>query len=150
VGKGPAFEASCSTSSFCRSSQLRHRRAFLPIAYHATAGSIWACKSVLLKCRIICQRARRMMRAQTAIFKRSREHVATIGFNEACGLWQIVVALREEIEFFCPTSEVAFATWNDEFTRKLFPRAQRRRGCRYLNYIPMLSSTPVVCSFSMV
>jgi hypothetical protein len=49
--------------------------------------------------------------------------VATIGFNEACGLWQIVVLQREEIEFFCPTSEVAFAAWHDESDSETgFPR----------------------------
>ena len=38
-----------------------------------------------------------------------------IGFNEGYGLWQIVVLQREEIEFFCPTKELAFAAWNKEF-----------------------------------
>jgi hypothetical protein len=31
------------------------------------------------------------MRDCTGIFSRSGEQVATIGLNEACGLWQIVV-----------------------------------------------------------
>lgn len=34
-----------------------------------------------------------------------------IGFNEASGLWQIVVRQRGEIEFFCPNKEVAFVAW---------------------------------------
>jgi hypothetical protein len=31
------------------------------------------------------------------------------------GLWQIVALRREELEFFCPTREMAFAAWNEEF-----------------------------------
>lgn len=31
------------------------------------------------------------MRDCTALVNRAEEHVATINFNEACGLWQIVV-----------------------------------------------------------
>ena len=38
----------------------------------------------------------------TAIFNTSGDHVASIGLNEAYGLWQIVVVQCEEIEFFCP------------------------------------------------
>jgi len=35
-----------------------------------------------------------MMRDCTVMCNRLREQVATIGFNEACGLWQIVVLQR--------------------------------------------------------
>lgn len=56
-----------------------------------------------------------MMRDRTATFNRSGEQVAAIEFNEAHGLWQIVVLQREELEFFCPTREIAFAAWNEEF-----------------------------------
>jgi hypothetical protein len=56
-----------------------------------------------------------MPQDHTAILNKSGEHVAAIGFNESLGLWQIVVVQREEIEFFCPTKEVAFAAWHDEF-----------------------------------
>jgi hypothetical protein len=65
-----------------------------------------------------------MMRDCTVMGNRSGEQVATIGFNEAGGLWQIVVLQREEIEFFCPTREVAFAAWHDEFDSETgFPRS---------------------------
>jgi hypothetical protein len=37
------------------------------------------------------------------MFNRAGEQAATIGFNETCGLWQIVSLQRQEIEFFCPT-----------------------------------------------
>jgi hypothetical protein len=40
------------------------------------------------------------MRDCTAVFNGSGEHVATIGFNESHGLWQIVVVQREAMEFF--------------------------------------------------
>jgi len=43
------------------------------------------------------------------MFNKSGEQIATIGFNESYGLWQIVLVEREEIEFFCPSKEVAFA-----------------------------------------
>jgi hypothetical protein len=44
-------------------------------------------------------------------------------FNEAHGLWQIVVLQREELEFFCPTREMAFAALNEEFDPESgFPR----------------------------
>ena len=49
------------------------------------------------------------------MFNRSGGQVAATGFNEAHGLWQIVVLRREELEFFCPRKEMAFAAWNDEF-----------------------------------
>ena len=49
------------------------------------------------------------------IFNKLGDHVATIGLNEACGLWQIVAVQRAEIEFFCPIKEVAFAAWHDQF-----------------------------------
>ena len=55
------------------------------------------------------------MRDSTAMVNRAVEHIATIGFNEACGLWQIVIVHRRELEFFCPTREVAFAAWREEF-----------------------------------
>jgi len=64
------------------------------------------------------------MRDCTEMFNGSGDHIATIGFNESYDLWQIVVVQREEIEFFCPTKEVAFAAWNDEFDPETgFPRA---------------------------
>jgi hypothetical protein len=63
------------------------------------------------------------MRDCTAMFNRAGEQVAAIGFNEAHGLWQIVVLQREELEFFCPTKEMAFTAWNDEFDPESgFPR----------------------------
>ena len=40
------------------------------------------------------------MRDCTAVFNGSGEHVATIGFNESHGLWQIVAVQREAMEFF--------------------------------------------------
>jgi hypothetical protein len=65
-----------------------------------------------------------MMGQCTVMRNRSGQQVATIGFNEACGLWQVVVLQREEIEFFCPTREVAFAAWHDEFDPETgFPRS---------------------------
>ena len=51
------------------------------------------------------------------------EQVATIGLKEACGLWQIVVLPRKEMEFFCPAKEIAFAVWNGDFDSETgFPR----------------------------
>jgi len=42
---------------------------------------------------------------------------------ESFGFWQIVLVQREEIEFFCPTKEVAFAARHDEFDLETgFPR----------------------------
>jgi hypothetical protein len=70
------------------------------------------------------ERAGAAMHDCTEMFNESGEHIATIGFNEFCGFWQIVVVQREEIEFFCPNKEVAFAAWNDEFDPETgFPRA---------------------------
>ena len=64
------------------------------------------------------------MRDNTPMFNTSGEHVATIGFNESFGLWQIVVLQRQEIEFFCPTKEAAFAAWREEFDPESgFPRS---------------------------
>jgi hypothetical protein len=64
------------------------------------------------------------MRDQTEMFSRSGEHVAMISFNEAYGLWQIIVVQREAIEFFCPTKALAFAAWREEFDSETgFPRA---------------------------
>jgi hypothetical protein len=56
-----------------------------------------------------------MMRDCMALCNKAGQHVATIGFNEAFGLWQIVVVNRDELEFFCPSKEIAFAAWHDEF-----------------------------------
>ena len=68
------------------------------------------------------------MQQATQVFNRSGEHVATIGFNEACGLWQIVVVQREELEFFCPSKEVALAAWKDEFDPETgFPKSTSSR-----------------------
>ena len=69
-------------------------------------------------------RARSRCGDQTALLNKSGEHVATIGFNEAYGLWQIVVVQSEGMEFFCPTKEVALAAWRDEFDPETgFPRS---------------------------
>jgi hypothetical protein len=69
-----------------------------------------------------------MMRDSTAVFNRSGKQVAAIGFNEAHGLWQIVVLQCEELEFFCPTREMAFAAWNEEFDSESgFPRTATTR-----------------------
>jgi hypothetical protein len=66
------------------------------------------------------------MRDSTAMFNRSGEQVAAIGFNEVHGLWQIVVLQRKDLEFFCPTREMAFAAWNEEFDPKSgFPRSAK-------------------------
>ncbi len=63
------------------------------------------------------------MRDSVAMFNGSGKQVAAIGLNEAHGLWQIVVLQDEELEFFCPTREMAFAAWNEEFDRESgFPR----------------------------
>jgi hypothetical protein len=52
------------------------------------------------------------------------KHIATIGFNEAYGLWQIVIVQRRELGFLCPTREVAFAAWREEFDPETgFPRS---------------------------
>jgi hypothetical protein len=65
-----------------------------------------------------------MMRDCTAVCNKAGEHVATIGFNEAFGLWQIVVVNREEMEFFCPSKEIAFAAWHEEFDPETgFPKS---------------------------
>ena len=69
------------------------------------------------------------MRDCTTVFNGSGEHVATIGFNESHGLWQIVVVQREALEFFCPSKEVAFAAWHDEFDPETgFPRSTSPAG----------------------
>ena len=60
---------------------------------------------------------------QSDIFDGSGEHVATIGLNIACGLWQIIVVKQQATELFCPTKELAFAAWHDEFDPETgFPR----------------------------
>ena len=65
------------------------------------------------------------MRDSTVMVNRAGEHVATIGFNEACSLWQIVIVQCKEIEFFCPTRELAFVAWRDEFDPETgFPKSQ--------------------------
>ena len=65
-----------------------------------------------------------MMLDCTAMLNSSGEQVATIGLNEAYKLWQIVVLQREEMEFFFPTKEMAFAAWNAEFDCETgFPRS---------------------------
>jgi len=40
------------------------------------------------------------MRDCAEMFNQSGVHIATIGFNESYGLWQIVVIERKEMEFF--------------------------------------------------
>lgn len=55
------------------------------------------------------------MRDCTALCNEAGKHVATIGFNEAFGLSQIVGVNRKEMEFFCPSKEIAFVAWHDEF-----------------------------------
>ena len=69
-----------------------------------------------------------MMRDSTAMFNRSGRQVAAIKFNEAHGLWQIVVLQPEELEFFCPTREMAFAAWSVEFAPKVDSRERQRPG----------------------
>jgi hypothetical protein len=69
------------------------------------------------------------MRDCTEMFNESGKHIATIGFNESNGLWQIVVVQRKEMEFFCPSKEVAFAAWYDEFDPETgFPQSTSRAG----------------------
>ncbi len=69
------------------------------------------------------------MRECTEMFNQSGEHIATIGFNECCGLWQIVVVQRKEMEFFCPSKEVAFSAGHDEFDPQTgFPQSACRAG----------------------
>jgi len=51
----------------------------------------------------------------TPIFNKSGKHVATIGFDESCGFGQIALVERASLEFFCPSREIAFAAWHDEF-----------------------------------
>jgi hypothetical protein len=69
------------------------------------------------------------MRDCTQMFNESGERIATIGFNESYGLWQIVIVQRKEMEFFCPSKEVAFAAWHAEFDPETgFPRSASRAG----------------------
>jgi hypothetical protein len=64
------------------------------------------------------------MRDCTEMFNESDERIATTGFNESAGLWQIVAVQHEAMEFFCPGKEVAFAAWNEEFDPETgFPRS---------------------------
>ena len=75
------------------------------------------------------ERTKAAMRDWTEMFNKSDEHIATIGFNESCGLWQIVVVQRKEMEFFCPSKEVAFAAWHDEFDPETgLPKPASRAG----------------------
>jgi hypothetical protein len=63
------------------------------------------------------------------MFNQSGEHISTIGFNESYGLWQIVVVQRREMEFFCPSKDVAFAAWHDEFDPETgFPQSASGAG----------------------
>ena len=63
-----------------------------------------------------------MTRDPTAIVYRAGEHAATVGFDQSCRLWQIVIA--KEIQFPCPTRELALAAWRDEFDPETgFPRS---------------------------
>jgi hypothetical protein len=40
-----------------------------------------------------------------------------------------VVVLREEMEFFCPSKEVAFAAWHDDFDPETgFPQSASHSG----------------------
>ena len=58
----------------------------------------------------------------------SGEHIATIGFNDFYCVWQIVVVRHEEIEFFYPSKDVAFAAWHDKFDPESgFPRSTMTR-----------------------
>ena len=69
------------------------------------------------------------MRDCTELFNESDEHIATIGFDESYSLRQIVVVQRKEMEFFCPSKEVAFAVWHDEFDPETgFPQSASRAG----------------------
>jgi hypothetical protein len=54
----------------------------------STPSRIWR------KCRMTKERTGAAMRDCTEMFNRSGEHIATIGFNESYGLWQIVVVQR--------------------------------------------------------
>jgi hypothetical protein len=69
------------------------------------------------------------MRDCTETFNESGEHIATIGFDESRGLWQIVIVQRKEMEFFCPSKEVALAAWYDEFDPETgSPQSASRAG----------------------
>jgi hypothetical protein len=69
------------------------------------------------------------MRDCTEVFNQSGEHIATIGFNESYGRWQIVIVQRKETEFFCLSKAVAFAAWHDEFDSETgFPQPASRAG----------------------
>ena len=69
------------------------------------------------------------MRDCTELFNESGEHIATIGFNESYSLRPIVVVQRKEMEFFCPSKEVAFAAWRDVDPETGFPQSASRAGC---------------------
>jgi hypothetical protein len=52
------------------------------------------------------------MRDTTTILSKSGVHVATIGFNEGLEAWQILIVRRNDLEFFCPSKEIAFMSWH--------------------------------------
>jgi hypothetical protein len=54
------------------------------------------------------------MRDATTIRNKSGEHVATIGFNEGLGASQILIVRRKDLEFFCPSKEIAFMAGQEE------------------------------------
>jgi hypothetical protein len=66
------------------------------------------------------------MRACTEMFNESGEHIATIGFNESYGRsW--LYAQGDGV--FCPSKEVAFAAWHDEFDPETgIPQLASRAG----------------------
>jgi hypothetical protein len=55
--------------------------------------------------------------------------IATIGFNESYGLWQIVIVQRKEMEFFCPTQGSRVRGLHDEFDPETgFPQSASHAG----------------------
>ncbi len=86
------------------------------------------------------------MRDCTEMFNESGEHIATMGFNESYGLWQIVIVQRKEMEFFCPTKEVAFAAC----TTNSIPKLNSRNRPHALASMPELrvsSPDALLCNF---
>jgi hypothetical protein len=66
------------------------------------------------------------MRETTTILSKSGVHVATIGFNEGLEAWQILIVRRNDLEFFCPSKEIPFMSWHEEFDPETgFPRSSR-------------------------
>jgi hypothetical protein len=86
------------------------------------------------------------MRDCAEMFNESGEHIATVGFNESYGLWQIVIVQRKEMEFFCPSKEVAFAAWHDEFDPKLDSRNRLHALASMLD-LSVSSRNGVLCNF---